>query len=218
MCAGGEASVELRARPLFGSRALYVETPVSPDAAALQRAAPTLRWRDGRRYLSARLPPLLRPWLFAEGSLTQRLLVESDGDFRVQILAQRWQRPAPGEARLLDLDPAARALVREVILFGAGQPWVYARSILPHATLSGDLRRLRKLQNSSLGALLFTYPGLTRRPFELACADGLWGRRSRFEIDARALIVSEFFLPVFLSHLQTHDLETRAEPHTEPTR
>ncbi|MET0379169.1 MAG: chorismate lyase [Spongiibacteraceae bacterium] len=177
----------------------------------LRGAARQLRWRDGRRYRSTQIPALLRPWLFAEGSLTQRLLDASAREFRVQVLAQCWQRPTLAEARLLDIDPTALTLVREVILYGRGQPWVYARSILPEPTLTGDLRRLRKLQNSSLGALLFTYPQLRRRPFELATSHGLWGRRSRFEVGARALIVSEFFLPDFLLHLHHRNVPAVAD-------
>jgi chorismate--pyruvate lyase len=175
--------------------------PASP-AISLPAAAAQVRWRAGGRYLRHQLPELLRPWLFAEGSLTRRLIAQSGGRFRVQVLAQRWQRPAAGEARLLGMSPAARALVREVILFGDDRPWVYARSILPVATLTGDLRRLRRLQDSSLGALLFAYLQLHRQPFEIACSNDLWGRRSRFELGERALIVSEFFLPEFLAHLQ----------------
>ena len=172
---------------------------MSPPLNTLPRPAPPkqVRWHPGAQYLRAQLPETLRPWLFAEGSLTQRLIALSGDRFRVQVLAQCWQRPAPAEAHLLGQPPTARALIREVILFGGDQPWVYARSILPASTLTGDLRRLRKLQNSSLGALLFTYPDLHRQPFELACSNGLWGRRSRFELGRRALIVSEFFLPDF---------------------
>lgn len=193
---------------------MYVETIAIPSptlvakrnqqelSALLPFSAASLRWRDGRQWLRPQLPLLLRPWLFAEESLTQRLVDASGGEFRVQLLAQRWQRPAPSEARLLDIDPAARTLVREVILFGREQPWVYGRSILPAQTLTGDLRRLRKLQDSSLGALLFSYPLLQRLPFEITCSDSLWGRRSRFELGSRALIVSEFFLPDFVEHLQ----------------
>jgi chorismate--pyruvate lyase len=110
---------------------------------------------------------------------------------------------------LLGLPPGQRALIREVVLWGCDEPWVYGRSILPASTLTGDLRRLRRLQNSSLGALLFSYPQLRRAPFQLAVIDGdtlpgparsagtLWGRRSRFELQQRALIVSEVFLPAF---------------------
>ena len=167
------------------------------------------RWHDCRQLFQRRPPPALFPWLLAKGSLTQLLIAASAGDFRVERIAQQWQRPTRSEARLLGLAPSSRALVREVILWGCGEPWVYGRSILPAQSLSGDLRRLRQLKNSSLGALLFQYPNLHRAPFQLAtiagdtlpervsCNDWLWGRRSRFELQQRALIVSEVFLPAF---------------------
>lgn len=176
-------------------------------------------WFDFHRLFHLRPPRALLPWLLAEGSLTRLLIAASAGDFRVQRIAQRWQRPTRSEARLLGLAADRRALVREVILWGRGEPWVYGRSILPAQTLTGDLRRLRRLQNSSLGALLFSYPQLRRAPFQLARlepgtvpavvsqrgpdAAPLWGRRSRFELRQRALIVSEVFLPAFVARLPT---------------
>lgn len=199
------------------SQRLYSETT------ALAR---TLRWRDAHRYLVAAIPASLRPWLLAEGSLTQLLIAASAGDFRVERVLQEWQRPTLSEARLLQIDPNQHALIREVILWGCGQPWVYARSVIPSRSLRGDLRRLRKLRNSSLGALLFRYPQLQRTPFELASVDAralppslqsamthlqtdtnshtenkLWARRSRFAIDDRALIVGEIFLEGFVAAL-----------------
>lgn len=198
------------------------------ETAALARA---LRWLDSHRYLAAEIPVRLRPWLLAEGSLTQRLIAASAGDFRVERVLQEWQRPTLSEARLLRIDPSQYALIREVILWGCGQPWVYARSVIPSRSLRGDLRRLRKLHNTSLGALLFRYPQLQRTPFELAAIDAsalplslrsettllqsdiglqtdnkLWARRSRFAIDDRALIVGEIFLDGFveaLAHMPT---------------
>jgi len=167
------------------------------------------RWHDFHRLFHRRPPIALLPWLLAEGSLTRLLIAASAGDFRVERIAQEWRRPALSEARLLGLPSSSRTLVREVILWGCGEPWVYGRSILPSQSLTGDLRRLRRLQNSSLGALLFQYPHLHRAPFQLAAIDGnslperircdapLWGRRSRFELQQRALIVSEVFLPAF---------------------
>lgn len=156
----------------------------------------------------------MRPWLLAEGSLTRHLIAASAGAFRVERLHQSWQHPTLSEARLLGSDPSRYALIREVILWGRNEPWVYARSVMPQESLNGDLRRLRRLQNASLGALLFDYPQLRRTPFELACFEParsdcalpleqsgeqpLWGRRSRFAIDARMLIVGEIFLDAFV--------------------
>jgi len=183
---------------------LYAESPIRQQ---LYTKSP--RWHHWRRFLRTELPATLRPWLLDPGSLTRHLIAASGGAFRVQLLAQTWQRPTLAEAALLGLDHRALALVREVILHGRGAPWVYGRSVLPEQCLRGDLRRLRKLRDSSLGSMLFTYPQLRRAPFELARVDGrwlphglachalLWGRRSRFELDERALIVSETFLPAF---------------------
>lgn len=186
--------------PEIGSRTLYAATP-------LDRAPP--RWHHWRHYRATALPPRLRPWLLDPGSLTRHLTLEASGDFRVERLRQNWQCPRLSEQRCLGLRPGEWSLVREVVLWGRGEPWVYARSILPASTLIGDLHRLRHLQNSSLGSLLFRQRGLRRAPFQLARIDGrklpaalacdelLWGRRSRFELDGRPLIVGEIFLPAF---------------------
>jgi chorismate--pyruvate lyase len=160
------------------------------------------------------LPAGLLPWLRDEGSLTRQLTRLLGRPIRVERLSQRWQLPQRSEARLLGLPPGQRALVREVILWGGDEPWVYARSILPVSALRGDLARLRRLRNAPLGALLFRYPELTRTPFELTAfapeqpprlrelAGGatLYGRRSRFALGRRRLIVAELFLPGFRPH------------------
>jgi chorismate--pyruvate lyase len=90
-------------------------------------------------------------------------------------------------------------------------PVVFARSVFPLASLTGDLRHLRYLQGKSLGTILFSRPGMHRSPFELAQLAGdddylpaelrqaspAWGRRSRFQLGGRALMVSEVFLQGF---------------------
>lgn len=172
--------------------------------------ARSVRWFNHRQFLSAQVPVALRPWLLAEGSLTQHLLRASAGAFRVERISQRWCRPTLSEARLLEIDPSQWALIREVVLWGRGEPWVFARSVMPARSLRGDLKRLRRLRNTSLGALLFKYPQLQRTPFQLARVapaslpekvrghETLWGRRSRFSVNDRSLIVGEIFLDAFV--------------------
>ena len=186
---------------------MYAESPIRQQ---LYTKAP--RWYPWRHFLRTELPTRLRPWLLDPGSLTRHLVKASDGAFRVELLAQTWRRPTRSEAELLGLDSQALALVREVVLHGRDTPWVYGRSVMPERCLRGDLLRLRKLRDSSLGSLLFTYPELRRTPFELARVEGrslphaldcdasLWARRSRFELGGRALIVSETFLPEFATN------------------
>ena len=88
---------------------------------------------------------------------------------------------------------------------------VFARSVFPIASLTGELAHLRYLQNRSLGAILFKHPGMRRSPFELSRMNGdsdylpaalrqappAWGRRSRFVVSGRSLMVSEVFLESF---------------------
>lgn len=168
-------------------------------------------WRDLRCHTRNQLPASVRPWLLDTGSLTARLVKASGGDFRVQVLSQRWQRPRLSERLLLGLGDRELALVREVALLCRGEPWVFARSVMPASSLQGRLRHLRKLRDSALGALLFRDPGMKRAPYELARIDGastaipaelrtprsLWGRRSCFYLSGLPLMVSEIFLPAF---------------------
>jgi chorismate lyase len=154
----------------------------------------------------------LRGWLLDRGSLTQRLIDASNDAFRVEVLNQRMALPLLSEARALGLPTHQRALVREVVLYGCDEPWVYARSIIPVKTLTGRLRSLRKLDNRPLGALLFNDRSMQRGDIEIACMNTathlqpslpkniegtVWGRRSVFTLDQKPLLVSEMFLPGF---------------------
>ena len=169
------------------------------------------RWRPARQYTAAELPPARRSWLLDDGSLTVRLTALERGEFRVRRLSQEWQLPLLSESRLLQVSPRQRALVREVCLLLGDRAVVFARSVFPVASLTGDLAHLRHLQNKSLGSILFGHPGMRRSPFELALmagdsdylphllrqAEPAWGRRSRFVIGGRSLMVSEVFLEGF---------------------
>jgi chorismate--pyruvate lyase len=169
------------------------------------------RWRPIERFTSRELPPACRTWLSDDGSLTGRLIELNLGKFRVQRLYQGWQVPLPSERKILAQPPRQLALVREVILCLAEQPVVFARSVFPISSLTGSLAHLRRLQNTSLGAILFRHPGMRRSPFELAHMRGdsaylpqslrqddpAWGRRSRFAISGKGLLVSEVFLQGF---------------------
>jgi len=164
-------------------------------------------WKPWRRVDGTRLPLATRRWLLDEGSLTARLQTACGNRLRVRVLSQGWQRPRPSERRALGLGAQDLTLVREVLLECAGEPWVFARSVMPEATLRGRLRHLRKFGARSLGALLFSSRGLKRDPFEVAQVsnrhallpvppvDETWGRRSVFHVHGRPLLVAEFFLP-----------------------
>ncbi len=161
-------------------------------------------WQDGD-HLKLQLTPSQRDWLLDTGSLTKRLIEKSNDQLTVTILRQKWLYPYPSEIRLLHLPSNERALIREVILSGCDQPWVFARSIIPFNTF---IQHKHALDNRPLGDLLFKDPTMKRDPIEVAkicnkhqylpnslTLDApLWGRRSKFLLENRPLLVSEVFL------------------------
>ncbi len=178
-------------------------------------------WFDYQQLNQAQLPNSVRKWLLDMGSLSERLISASNDQFQVQVLNQGFVKPALNESQLLRIKPHCVALIRESALLCAGQPWVFARSIIPLSSMQGRLRQLRKFSNISLGALLFNDPYLHRSPFQVALIDpaflpetiapktiapetitlntdaNLWGRRSCFYLHDHPLLVSEIFLPSF---------------------
>lgn len=159
-----------------------------------------LRWKPAQRLDNTQLPARTRAWLLDEGSLTARLIEASGNRFAVRVLGQYWARPLPQERRALGMRAHEVALVREVALACAGEPWVCARSILPARSLRGELHHLRRFGARSLGAKLFAQPGLHREGFEVARmvlpdTTRLWARRSVFHLRGKPLLVQEVFLP-----------------------
>jgi len=178
------------------------------------RQAP-IRPVAGWRFRAERPDAPTLAWLLDPGSLTARLLARAGGHFRVRITRLCWQRPTPAEARELGMPLHERALVREVVLEGRGEPWVIARSVIPRGSLAGRNRQLRRLGNRPLGAFLFRDPTLQRRAVRFtrlpsggrdrppggsgsASAHACWGRRSTFILHGHPLIVAEYFLPALL--------------------
>jgi chorismate--pyruvate lyase len=175
------------------------------------RQAP-IRPVAGWRFRAERPDAQALAWLLDPGSLTARLVSLAGRDFRVRITGLGWQRPTRMEARELGMPLHERALVREVVLEGFGEPWVLARSVIPRRSLAGRNRQLRRLGNRPLGAFLFRDPTLQRRAVRftrLAAGAGVgslgsasthtcWGRRSTFILRGQPLIVAEFFLPALL--------------------
>ena len=177
----------------------------------------TLHWYNiGSLKMQLHCPKELHNWLQDNGSLTARLMAQSHREFKVEVLFQGFSHIRLDERRALGLNKHQATLIREVILYGNNQPWVFARSLLPLSSLTGRLRQLRKASRKPLGAFLFKQPHLQRSPIEIAKINqnqyylpkylhndqSVWGRRSVFYVDQKPLLVSEVFLPDFLKHIQ----------------
>lgn len=169
-------------------------------------------WKSYVRAPYTATPTGLRSWLLDRGSLTQRLMKLSRGEFKVEVLTQQMASPMLSEIRALGMPLRQKALIRQVILYGCNIPLVYARSVIPVKTLTGRLKNLRKLNNKPLGALLFRDIAMQRGDIEIGCLQNngylhqefannydaaVWGRRSLFYLDKKPLLVSELFIPGF---------------------
>lgn len=170
-------------------------------------------WHAPRRLRHSAVPDTMWHWLLDPSSLTRRLQHCCPGHFRVQLLGQRRERPLPSEAHALGLTAGRHALIREVRLLCGDTPWVFARTIIPLATLTGRERRLGRLGSRPLGAVLFADASMRRGPLEVACISSgqplftlathglpngpptIWGRRSLFYLHEKPLLVCEVFLP-----------------------
>lgn len=152
----------------------------------------------------------LAQWLLDPGSLTEKLQAHSQ-TFHLTVIGQR-----QGEITLEEFQKVcapkqrfnhADWQVREVLLFGDGQPWVFARSVIPQTLCETDFVNLH---NQPLGQLIFNDNRFKRMPFELThipqsaafldklhlCSEqDLWGRRSTFQFEGVKMLVGEIFLP-----------------------
>jgi len=172
-------------------------------------------WQPHRQYRCNDIPPDLCSWLLDSESLTLRLQQLCPDHFEVRIISQLRGRPARNEALALGMRRGGQALIRQVQLTCGGQPWIYARTVIPVRSLRGRLKRLAHLGTRPLGGVLFADPGMRRGVVELACITpgqalytaatahlrrrppAIWGRRSVFTITGKPLLVSEVFLPEF---------------------
>ena len=150
-------------------------------------------------------------WLYDAGSLTARLKSLCK-NFRVEVIGQEVQECTADEASTT-IQTGEKVLVREVLLYCDEQPQVFARSLLPLKSLTGDEQQLAHLGSQPLGQVLFNNPQLERQSISVASFDmhtgvgqlckhlalpsqaELWGRRSLFVLNNKPIMVAEVFLP-----------------------
>lgn len=148
----------------------------------------------------------LKEWLLATGSLTQKLK-SCCQEFEVKVLGEHLTVPLSGESPL-----QTQVWVREVLLCLDGEPWVFARTLIPE-NLANEQHNFKALGNRPLGELLFSSTDIVPGKIEVAEFESctklaqlatslsqpvnkpLWGRRRYFNLANQDIIVSEIFLP-----------------------
>lgn len=178
------------------------------------RAQPN--WRKANTLGSLQASGNLWRWLRYPRSLTAALTAACPGRFGVRLLSQCGGRPSVDERVALRLEGHSAPIVRQVQLCCDQQPWVFARTIIPRATMKGAGGRLARLGNRPLGALLFADPSVRRGTLQAArlvpgqplyvsamadlggdrraCGRALWARRCVHHLDSGPLLVTEVFL------------------------
>jgi chorismate--pyruvate lyase len=165
-------------------------------------------------------------WLLDPSSLTARLSKRCQ-QFRVEVLGQEIQ-PCSIEESTTDIGVGEQVLVREVLLYCDDVPQVFARSLLPLKSLTGEEQELAHLGNQSLGQVLFSKTDLIRKCIEISAFSSssavsklahqlklpfqkeLWGRRSTFMLQGKPLMVAEVFLPNAFAY-QSYGLQKTQE-------
>ncbi len=147
-------------------------------------------------------------WLLEPDSLSRRLQRHCD-EFTVSLIEQKKIDSTMLSADERELIGDVDCLLRKVILMGDGQPWVFARTLIPLSTLTGQESDLEQLGEMPLGFRVFTDSSARRDALEVANtgtqAQPLWARRSRLWINNKPLLVAELFLeqaPVYSKERQ----------------
>lgn len=150
------------------------------------------------------MPANAQDWLFDSGSLTARLKTLSEGKFAVEVVDESWLvfPELRFRSRFGPVAPEHRFWSRRVVLLGNGVPWVFANTLIPTHSLGGDLEQIIRLGTRPLGEYLFSQPELSRSEIEVKeIAEQSWGRRSWFFLNAKPVLVAEYFLPALLRQI-----------------
>ncbi len=152
-------------------------------------------------------PAELIPWLHAKGSLTAMLEVKAQQPLRVERRFEGYRALSLAQKKQLGVQGAMLnrpmlAWVREVQLYGNdARPWVQAQSIFPLPSLTGRARRLQQLKGTPIGYVLFKRSRTLPNQRFIQHSRAGWQRQTRYDWYGRKLLISEIFLPAFLSNL-----------------
>jgi chorismate--pyruvate lyase len=167
-------------------------------------------------------PDELYSWLTYPQSLTKRLEDEV-GEAYLTILKQGWRNQAWWDRYKLKFDGDQQVFHREIVISAKSKPCWYARTIIPANTYYAHLEFFSRLEQESLGHLIFcsndvarlslNYYLITPESIEyywlkpiIPMLGNLWGRLSVFTISTHYLFyLVEIFLPDLLKVIYAVD-------------
>jgi len=124
-----------------------------------------MKWTPLAHVENMALTPELQEWLSDKGSLTQRLRKLSSEHLQLSLLSAQWEELSPNNCEYLKVE-AQQAWCRTVIFSHDNKLWEWAKTVIPHNSLTAETKVLFQWGNQPLGDLLFTDPSLYRSDFE----------------------------------------------------
>jgi len=147
-------------------------------------------------------------WLTDTGSLSQRLRLYTGGVISHILHQADWGVVLPSEKAILNLD-ADSAWIREVEWRHHDTTWIRARVVIPASSFEGPACELQHITGAPLGDTLFRDPNLKRSRFYYETQTHHFQqptqiRRSIFYYYQQPILVSEAFLPTFISVVESN--------------
>ena len=137
----------------------------------------------------------IKSWLLEQGPITKR--IKSMKEFRLELIQDELSDVNEDEILFLNIH-TKEIRVREVILYGNENPMVFARTIIPIATIEKGLKELGTLGNKPLGDILFEKDIFSKNDIVFATFyDGkslFWGRKIKYTVKDQPFSVMEVFL------------------------
>ncbi|ACV25564.1 chorismate--pyruvate lyase family protein [Kangiella koreensis] len=120
-------------------------------------------WQNADDTAIKELPFHVAEWLAEFGSLTEKLS-RNVKQVKLDVLQEGAGILTTEEATALNTEGDVNCQVREVVLYGPQQPWIYARTTMPVSSK----HLIEKLGDKPLGSILFSDEEL-RRQFLQVC-------------------------------------------------
>lgn len=141
--------------------------------------------------------PLAQQWLLEQGSLS-RLMATQCEQLTVNLLSNQIMPAASLHEDEIELLISEDYLLRQVILYGDQQPWVFGHTLIPHSSMHGQQFDLTQQGQIPLGLTVFSADNVKRDSLQVGWVDTelgrLLARRSRLWMNNKPMLVTELFL------------------------